>query len=162
MTAATIFMEPIDEMKDVWSPIPGFTDYEINRCGEVYSLKSEVMMNTDYKPGRGRVVHLYDGGRSFTRGVRNLVELAFPEYVSVFAKGGSGLKLDPDKWITIPGFPNYIVNQMGQIKNTYRGKSVQPRANGMFQLRKNGKKHAWYFKDLEAEGKTWDELWGGN
>jgi hypothetical protein len=70
----------LDPIKDDWRPIPGFDGYEINRAGEVYSLKSEKFMATHYGANTPQVKLAGHGHKRYTRSVPKLIDLAFPEF----------------------------------------------------------------------------------
>lgn len=108
-----------------WRPIPGFSKYEINAKGDVWSAYSNRLITKKFPKDRLPSYHLYTNNmRKTNRAVQSLIDLAFPELITPkplkAEKDGKELTVRRNRgrnaWFDIPGFDQYQVSKDGALR----------------------------------------------
>lgn len=100
-----------------WKQIEDFPDYWVSDTGKVFNLKRRYFMNTNIN-GNFEYVSLTRDGKTSTFGIKKLVAKYHPKIVFVnFHK--------QHDWKKVPGFPRYIVNWGGMVKDTKDGHTLK-------------------------------------
>lgn len=116
--------DPKDQSVE-WRVIPGFSKYEVNAKGDVWSLNAQRLLTKKQPKDRLPAYHLYtDDMRKTNRAVQAVIDLAFPELITPkpikTEKDGKTLTVRRNRgrnaWFDIPGFDQYQISKDGALR----------------------------------------------
>jgi len=137
-----------------WRVIPEFPRYEITEDGDVRNRETKKKLNETENQKTGVWSYALWYGRSGTP-TRSTHRTHWTLICDVY----------PDKvlvgWKPIPNFPGYLVNKQGEVMGTRFYKKLAKTSSSAYVLRKDGKRHHWYFYEIAScTQKDWNAFWG--
>ncbi|USL89135.1 HNH endonuclease [Arthrobacter phage Casserole] len=116
---------------DGWRVIPDFPIYEITSDGDVRNRETWLVLKELQNNKTGAwfySLHKSDGTR-YSRSYERLMYSAWPELLA--------------GWKPVDGFPNYLINDKGEVMQT-RWYKVLPTKNGAVRLFRDGKRFTFH------------------
>lgn len=117
--------------------IPGFSRYEINKNGDLWSLERHKLIKVYTNPRGKQYFHVYaDTGVKTSRNPQSLIDLAFPELAKPKREEWKQSKTLPvyrskNDWRHIPGYPRYQAHPDGTIRIAGEKRTVKPKVNSI-------------------------------
>lgn len=121
--------------------IEEFPDFMINRSGQVRNVHTGHLKLPHYRLG---YYQFYKDGQYWNRGGRELLKKTWPEYY----RKNVNHRLDTGEYRIVDGFPDYIVNREGDIRNRHSDRPLKPDLKGAVETHLDGKRYHRSVKQL--------------
>ncbi|AXH43741.1 HNH endonuclease [Arthrobacter phage Brad] len=126
--------------KQEWRTIPEFPLYQVTSDGDVRHRENLTILKEIENKVTGAwfySLHKANEKRRYSRSYERLMYSAWPELLA--------------GWKPVVGFPNYLINDKGEVMQTRWYKVITPFKNGSVRLFRDGKRFTFHPSDyLEA------------